>query len=210
MSIREPYNSIKFFSLNTVELPVVKYLLFIIIFLFSFMINISASRGETGKNIKTDDRDIFYKKTKVFRGWNEKGSIISKKENELLLLYPEQLSKKKIINLPVIEALEVKVIQDVIQGRLILEPPKVGKKKSQTPVADSILNPIIMPFKSKEEPQMAEKENKALIFGNNFEQDCYLNKKDCGFPIHEEIKQYSNKISPKKEYIDTAKFPINF
>lgn len=94
-------------------------------------------------------------------------------------------------------------------GTVRLESPKVSKKKSQTPVADSILNPLTVPFKSKEKLQIAEQENKALIYGNDFEQDCYLSKKDCGFSIFQEVKQYRNKISPQKEHVDTSKFPID-
>lgn len=73
----------------------VKYLLFIIVFLLSFTIDISVSRGETGGNIKTNDPGVYYKKTNVFRDWDKKESSISKEEKKLLSLYPEQLNKKK-------------------------------------------------------------------------------------------------------------------
>ena len=204
-------DSIKFFSLNTVEssMVMVKYLLFIIVFLLSFMINISVSRGETGKNIKMDDMDVYYKKTKVFRDWDRKESSISKEEKKLLSLYPEQFNKKETKSQPEIKAPEVKVFKNIIMGTVRLESPKTMGKTSQTPVADSILNPSIMPFKSKEKLQIAEKENKALIYGNSFEQDCYLSKKDCGFPIFQEVQQYRNKISPQKERVDTSRFPID-
>ncbi|MDP7580404.1 MAG: hypothetical protein QGG95_03300 [Nitrospinota bacterium] len=48
-----------------------------------------------------------------------------------------------------------------------------------------------------------------MIYGNTFERDYYLNKKDCGFSMYEGVKRYSNKISLQKERVDTTKFPID-
>tara|TARA_B100000315_G_scaffold36133_1_gene30854 strand:- start:3375 stop:4211 length:837 start_codon:yes stop_codon:yes gene_type:complete len=272
-------NFIKFFSSNTVGSLMNKYLLFIIVFLFSFMINITVSRGETVIDIKTNDMDVYNNKTKVFRKWDKKGLGITKTENKLLSLYPEQITKKKIKSLPVVQASEVKIIRKVTEGKVKLEPPEVSKKTS-TPLADSILNfsfkpsiaqmekkllllhpeqiikkkeiksqPVVQasevkiirnlvqsmvnfkpsevskkksasvadsilissfkPVKAKEKLKIAVQEDKTLIYGNNFERDCYLNKKDCGFSMSEEVKQYSKKISPQKERVDTTRFPID-
>ena len=284
-------NSIKIFSSNAVESLMTKYLLFIIVFMLSFMIDISVSRGETVKNIKTNDLDVYYQKTEVFRKWNEKGTDITENENKLLLLDPEQIinpqqmiKKKETKSLPVVEVKETKVIRILAQGAIKLKTPETSEKRSSfvadtilnssfkpsipeqekklllshpermikpqqmikkkeiksqptaqaskviiirnfaqsvvnleppevrkkaTTVADSLLISSFKPLKIKKKLQIAEKEDKTLIYGNDFERDCYLNKKDCGFSMLKEVKQYRKKISPQKENVDTTRFPID-
>ena len=119
--------------------------------------------------------------------------------------------EKEIKSQPASKASEEgKVFKDLIQGMVRLEPPKIIEEISQTPVADSILEPSIKPSKRKEEPQMAELENKILIYGNNSERDCYWEKIDCGFSIYHEVKQYRNKLTPQKKRVGTARYPIDF
>ncbi|MDP7556083.1 MAG: hypothetical protein QGF31_07860, partial [Nitrospinota bacterium] len=74
-------NFIKIFSSNAVESIMTKYLLFIIVFMLSFVLDISISRGETVKKIKTNDMDVYYKKTTVLKNLDKKGSGITKNEN---------------------------------------------------------------------------------------------------------------------------------
>ncbi len=202
---------VKVFSCHAVESFMVKYLLFIIVFLFSFMINISVSKGETGKNIKTNDLDVYYQKTKVFRGWDRKGSSVSKKEKKLFSFYPDQLNKKEEIKKQQsIEMSENKIFKDLLQGEVGLMPLRVDKKVSNTPVADSFLEPSVEPSRDMGKSKTAEREDKVLIYGSYFEQDCYLNKNDCGFPINQDVKQYKNKLTPEKKPVDTTNYPIEF
>ncbi|MDP6625602.1 MAG: hypothetical protein QGG87_04000 [Nitrospinota bacterium] len=37
-----------------------------------------------------------------------------------------------------------------------------------------------------------------------------MKKNDCGFPINQDVKQYKNKLTPKKKPVDTTKYPIEF
>jgi hypothetical protein len=173
------------------------------------MINISVSKGETGENIKTNDLDVYYKKTKVFRGWDRKGSSISKEEKKLFSSHVEQM-KKKEEKQQIIETSEDKIFKDLLQGRVGLKPPRVSKKVSNTPAADAVLEPPVEPSRDMGKSKTAEREDKVLIYGSYFEQDCYLKKNDCGFPINQDVKQYKNKLTPKKKPVDTTKYPIEF
>jgi hypothetical protein len=197
-------NFIKIFSSNAVESIMTKYLLFIIVFMLSFVLDISISRGETVKKIKTNDMDVYYKKTTVLKNWDKKGSGITKNENKLLLLdlgqkiNPQQkIKKKEIKGLAVVQTSEAKVIRILVQGMIKLETPEASEKRSSV-IEDSLLISSFKPLEIKEKLKIAKKENKTLIYGNDFERDCYLNKKDCGFSMHEEVKKYRNKLLPQK------------
>lgn len=191
----------------------IKYLLFIVVFLFSFIINITVTKGETGKNIKADDWDVYYKKTNIFRSWYKKESGISDMKKNLLSLPPEKIVRKieikKKAAIEVSEKPESKLLKNLIQGTVKLVTPKSAKEMLQT--SDVFLEFIMKPAKqTKEESLKPELKKRVLIFGNSFERNCYWDKKGCGFPMDIQVRQYSQKLTPQQKQIDTSRFPVDF
>lgn len=125
------------------------------------------------------------------------------------LLEKKKPPKKAIIKVPTTS--KDKLIKNLIHGSVRLPPSKLTRKGLQTPLADSFLGfSSKSPKQKKKEKLKIEQKKKVWIFGNKFMQDCYGNKKDCGFAIDEEVNRYELKKSPQRKPIDFSKFPIDF